>query len=80
MADKPRLRECSIRAVRLDQPDEPVLRHFSAVRTAMTEAIGAILASTGFRAEDPHDEYRPNQLQVLGRATCRAETDMAATA
>jgi hypothetical protein len=61
----PRLRECSIRAVRLDQPDELVLRHFSAVGTAMMEAIGAILASAGFRAEDPHDEYRPNQLQVL---------------
>ncbi|WP_308310965.1 hypothetical protein [Streptomyces sp. GbtcB6] len=61
----PRLRACAMRAFRLKQLDEPVLRHASAVGAAMMQAMAAVLASAGFRVEDAHDDYRPQQLRVL---------------
>ncbi|MEW1635272.1 hypothetical protein AB0469_14455 [Streptomyces sp. NPDC093801] len=61
----PRLRACTSRAFRLKQLDEPVLRHSSAVRSAMMQAMVQVLASAGFSVEDARDEYRPQQLRVL---------------
>ncbi|WP_258314797.1 hypothetical protein [Streptomyces sp. Act143] len=61
----PRLQACASRAFGLKQLDEPVLRHSSAVRAAMLQAMAAVLSSAGFSVEDARDEYRPQELRVL---------------
>ncbi|MER7174252.1 hypothetical protein [Streptomyces mesophilus] len=48
-----RLAECALRAARELRADDPALRHWGSVATAMTEAIAAVLVSAGFEVERP---------------------------
>ena len=71
------LSEASQRAFRVgayrpDSPGEfeghPAIRHWAAVRGALTEAIAAILRSLGYPVQEDADEYRPGELLVSARA------------
>jgi hypothetical protein len=61
----PRLRECTIRALRLRLLSDPLLQHSSQIATAMMPAMATILTSAGFTTEDANDEYRRHQLRVM---------------
>jgi hypothetical protein len=60
-------------AYRPDSPDgsfdgHPAMRHWGAVRSALREALTAILRSLGYGVEADADEYRPGELLVSPRA------------
>jgi hypothetical protein len=61
----PRLRECTSRAFRLRQLDDPLLRHSAEIKAAMMRAMAAILTSAGFTVQDADDNYRSYQLRVV---------------
>lgn len=61
----PQLRNCVLRSVKLNLPDDPTLAHQRVVLAAMLPAITAILASAGFTVRDSLNDYAPCTLEVL---------------
>lgn len=52
-------------SVQQGRPDDPSVRHAGVVKTALRDAVLAVLSSAGFEAERSVDDMRPLALRVI---------------